>query len=149
MATALTRWTPSDLWTKRMNRVFDDAFSSFLAPLVPSEQIAERAWMPAVDIRETDESLLMTAELPGMKKEDVNITFENNVLTISGERKFEKDEKRENYHRIERAYGEFSRSFSVPTNIDPKKVEAKFHDGVLEITLTKTPEARPRKIEIT
>jgi HSP20 family protein len=149
MAKALTRWAPSDLWTNRMNRMFDDAFSSFLAPLVPSEQIAERAWMPAVDIRETDDSLMLTAELPGMKKDDVHITFENNVLTLSGERKFEKDEKRENYHRIERAYGEFSRSFSVPTNIDPTKVEAKFKDGVLEVKLAKSPEARPRKIEIT
>jgi HSP20 family protein len=149
MAKALTRWAPSDLWTNRMNRMFDDAFSSFLAPLVPSEQIAERAWMPAVDIRETDDSLVLTAELPGMKKDDVHITFENNVLTLSGERKFEKDEKRENYHRIERAYGEFSRSFSVPTNIDPTKVEAKFKDGVLEVKLAKSPEARPRKIEIT
>lgn len=148
MATALTRWAPSDIWTNRMNRLFDDAFSNFLAPLVPSEQLGERAWMPAVDIRETDDSLIMTAELPGMKKENVHITLENNVLTISGERRFEKDEKKENYHRIERAYGEFTRSFSVPSNIDASKVEAKFHDGLLEVKLTKSPEARPRKIEI-
>lgn len=148
MATALTRWAPSDIWTNRMNRLFDDTFNNFLSPLVPSEQLADRAWMPAVDIRETEDSLVMTAELPGMKKDDVHITLENNVLTISGERKFEKDEKRENYHRIERAYGEFTRSFSVPNNIDSSKVEAKFNDGLLHIKLSKSPEARPRKIEI-
>lgn len=148
MATALTRWAPSDIWGSRMNRLFDDAFTNFLAPLIPSEQLAERAWMPAVDIRETDDSLIMTAELPGMKKENVHITLENNVLTISGERKFEKDENKENYHRIERAYGEFTRSFSVPSNIDASKVQAKFHDGLLEVKLNKSPEARPRKIEI-
>lgn len=148
MATALTRWAPSDIWTNRMNRLFDDTFNNFLSPLVPSEHLAERAWMPAVDIRETEDSLIMTAELPGMTKENVHITLENNVLTISGERKFEKDEKRENYHRIERAYGEFSRSFSVPNNIDPGKVQAKFSDGLLEVKLSKSPEARPRKIEI-
>ena len=88
------------------------------------------------------------AEIPGLTKENVSITMENNVLTISGERKFEKDVEKENFHRIERTYGSFSRSFSLPANVATQKADASFKDGVLTVTLPKTDEAKPRQIAI-
>jgi HSP20 family protein len=104
--------------------------------------------MPAVDISESADALALSVELPGMKKEDVQITLENNVLTIAGERKFEKDVKEENYHPIERAYGSFARSFTVPGNLRHDQIQASFDSGVLTITLPKADEAKPRKISI-
>ena len=93
-------------------------------------------------------ALTLSAELPGISREDVQISIENSVLTISGERKFEKDTKEENYHRIERSYGAFSRSFTLPSNVKTDQVAASFKDGVLTIALPKADEAKPRKIEI-
>lgn len=145
---SLTRWRPADLWSTRIQRLFDQAFNDFVSPLTPSEEVADRAWMPAVDINETDEALTLTAELPGMSKQDVDITLENNVLTFGGERRFEKDDKRDNYHRIERAYGRFSRSFSLPSNVDGSRIEAHFDNGLLRVVLPKSEAARARKIEI-
>src|SRR4026208_1533331 len=101
MTTSLIRLNP------RFDRLFDRAFSDFLAP-VNEDAVSTRRWMPAVDIKETAEALTFSAELPGLSKEDVQITLENNVLTIAGERKFEKDVKEENYHRLERSYGSFA-----------------------------------------
>ena len=106
------------------------------------------SWRPAVDVQESDEALTLTAELPGLKKEDVNITLESRVLTLSGERRFENEDQRNNYHRIERAYGRFSRSFTLPSNVDGSGIKAQFDNGVLRITLPKAEEARPRKIDI-
>lgn len=105
-------------------------------------------WMPAVDIRETDDALLVYAELPGIDKKDIHVDVHDGVLTISGERKYEKDVKEENVHRTERAYGRFSRSFSLPRTVDADKVDAKLKDGVLEIRLPKTESAKPKAIEI-
>jgi HSP20 family protein len=148
----MMRWTPAgDVLRDRFDRLFSNAFGDFLSPLGPagaSEEVSTRRWMPAVDIRETGDALTLFAELPGLSREDVHITLENNVLTISGERKFEKDAKGDDYHRIERAYGAFARSFTLPQNVKADKVEASFMDGVLAVTLPKAEEAKPRKVEI-
>lgn len=148
MTTTLTRWTPSDLLRERFDSLFNHAFNDFLSPLTGTEDVANRRWLPAVDIRESEDALILSAELPGLSKEDVHIAVENNVLTLSGERRFEDEQKDESYHRIERSYGAFSRSFTLPANVKTDKVEASFKDGVLSVTLPKTEEAKPRKIEI-
>jgi HSP20 family protein len=148
MQTALTRWTPAtDLVRHSFNRMLDQTFTDFFAGR-QSEDVATRGWLPPVDIRETDEALSLLVELPGLKREDVEITLENGVITIRGERKFEKDVKEENYHRIERSYGAFSRSFTLARNVQSDKVKATFTDGVLHVDLPKSEEARPRRIDI-
>lgn len=149
MKTALTHWTPGrDLVRDRFSRVFEDAFNDMLRPFGQGEDVSDRRWLPAVDIRETDEALTLNVDLPGIDKDDVHLTLENNVLTISGERKFENEEKNDNYHRIERAYGAFSRSFSLPRNVKSAKVKASFDRGVLSIEIPKEEEAKPRRITI-
>jgi HSP20 family protein len=101
-----------------------------------------------VDIYETDKSIVLKVELPGLSKEDINKEIKDDNLILRGERKFEKDIREENYHRIERSYGKFSRSFSLPSTIDRNKVDATFKDGVLEITIPKAEETKPKQIEI-
>jgi HSP20 family protein len=127
--------------------VFNQAFNQFLRGDVDSQE-STRTWAPAVDILETTESYVVKAELPGVPKEDVHITVENNVLTLKGERRFEKDETKENYHRVERTYGAFARSFTLPTRVDHDSVQAKFDNGVLTITVPKAAEAKPKQVEI-
>lgn len=105
-------------------------------------------WRPVVDIFETKDNLVLLAELPGMDKKDISINIENNTLTLSGERTFDQEVKKENYHRIERAYGSFSRSFSLPATISKDKVEARYENGVLEVYLPKSEESKPREIEV-
>ena len=148
MSTTLTRWTPTaDPFRDRVNRMFDD----FLRDLVParsSEEMSGNRWLPAVDIKETPEALSLTVELPGLKKEEVSITLENQVLTVHGERKFEGETKEATYHRIERAYGAFMRSFTLPANIKADRVDAAFDNGLLTVTLPKVEEAKPRRIAI-
>lgn len=147
--TTLMRWTPeSEFLRNRVGRLFDQTFNEFLSPLTSTEEMRGRGWFPAVDIRETDDSLTVFCEIPGLKKEDVSITLENNVLTISGERKFEKETKEQSYHRMERSYGKFSRSFSLPSNLETSKVDASVQDGVLRISLPKVEAAKPRRIAI-
>jgi HSP20 family protein len=151
MQTALTRWTTPDLFRDRLDRIFNQMLTQSFNPdvlLEPQGDVTARRWMPAVDIRETADSLLLVAELPGMTREDVQITLENNVLSIAGERKFEKDVKGESYHRLERTFGTFARSFSLPANVKTDKVEAVFKDGILTVTLPKVEEAKPRRVEI-
>jgi HSP20 family protein len=144
----MLRWMPTgDPLRDRLDRLFGQTFGDFLSPQA-TEEVSNRRWMPAVDIRESEDALSLLCELPGLKREDVTITLENNVLTISGERKFERDEKQDDFHRIERAYGSFTRSFTLPSNVKYDKVEATFQDGVLHITLPKLEESKPRKIEI-
>ena len=106
------------------------------------------AWVPAVDVQETDKAFVFVAELPGLGKEDIEITLEDNLLTVSGEREFDEKEEGETYHRVERAYGKFSRSFSLPSQVDNTKVEASFEEGLLKIEVPKSEQAQPRKIEI-
>jgi HSP20 family protein len=146
MQTSIARWTPAtDLFRHGFNRMLDQTFKDFFAS---GEDVATRGWVPAVDIRETGDTLSLLVELPGLKREDVEITLENHVLTIRGERKFEKDVKEEDYHRIERAYGAFMRSFTLPRNVEIDRVKAGFEDGVLRIDLPKAEAAKPRRIDI-
>jgi HSP20 family protein len=105
-------------------------------------------WAPVVDITEDDGAYLLKAELPGVRKEDVHVTVENGVLTIAGERRQEQEEKTRKFHRVERSYGSFTRSFDLPENIDAEKIEARFRDGLLAVAIAKSPGARPRQIEV-
>jgi len=148
MQRGIMRWSPAnDLLRERVNRLFEQAFGDVYSG-AESEEVSSRSWTPAVDIAETDEALTLYAELPGLAKDDVEITLEDNVLTVKGERKFEREETKENYHRIERAYGTFHRSFHLPSNVRSDQVEASFKDGVLRVEIPKQEEAKPRKIAI-
>ncbi|MCH7472823.1 Hsp20/alpha crystallin family protein [bacterium] len=110
--------------------------------------IADGVWSPAVDVAESDDSFVVMAELPGMKKEDISIELENNVLSLKGERRFETKEEGENYHSIERSYGSFCRSFKLPKNVEGDAISAEYKDGVLKVTLPKKEEVKPKKVEI-
>lgn len=112
------------------------------------ETMTVAEWSPLVDITEDDKEYLIKAELPEVKKEDVKVTVENGVLTITGERKFEKEEKGRKYHRVERAYGTFVRSFTLPDDADANKVTAEFKDGVLKVSVIKSESAKPKQIEV-
>ena len=112
------------------------------------ESLTVSEWTPLVDITEDDKEYLIKAELPEVKKEDVKVTVENGLLTISGERKIEKEEKGKRYHRVERAYGSFVRSFSLPDDADGNRVSADFKDGVLRVHLAKSEHAKPKQIEV-
>lgn len=144
-ARELATW-PSDLFgiQREMNRMFDNAFHFDTR----DEDSAFNAWTPAVDIAEHDDQFVVKAELPGVSKEDVKITLENNILTIYGEKKQEKETKKENYHRVERSYGSFQRSFTLPTTVKSDKIDAVYKDGVLQIALPKAEEAKPKQIEV-
>ncbi|HWP41686.1 MAG TPA: Hsp20/alpha crystallin family protein [Blastocatellia bacterium] len=120
---------------QRINRLFEETFGPMAFPGQESLSIA--AWSPRCDIFESDNEIVIKAELPGVKKEDVKVNIENNMLTIQGERKFEEETKQENYHRIERSYGQFMRSFMLPAYVDAGKVSAEFKDGLLRVTLPK------------
>ena len=152
MNTAMTRrssQTPSTGPQDLFDLFTDRFFNRFLEPastLANGETL--RSWMPRTDIRETDEAFELYADLPGMTKQDIDLTFEDNVLTLAGERKFEDAGTDKGYRRIERSYGKFTRSFQVPKNIDATKILASFTDGVLTVTLPKAAEAQPRKVEI-
>jgi HSP20 family protein len=126
-----------------MNRLF---VSNFSRP--EREGFASGAWNPSVDIFENKDQIVIEAELPGMKPDEVNISIENNVLTIHGERKFEKKDENDNFHRVERSYGSFTRSFTLPPTVSSENADAEFDNGVLRLTLAKREEAKPRRIEI-
>jgi HSP20 family protein len=113
-----------------------------------TEEWPMKAWVPPCDIFETDKELVMKFELPEVKKDDVEVKLEQNVLTLRGERKFEEQTDRENYHRVERHYGEFMRSFNVPLYVNAARINAEFKDGVLTITMPKNEEARPKQINV-
>jgi HSP20 family protein len=112
------------------------------------EAITTTEWVPRVDISETDDAYIIKAEIPGVNKEDVKVTAENGVLTISGERKEEKAENNKKIHRVERLYGTFFRTFVLPDNVDESKINAEFKDGVLTLTVPKTEKAKPKSIEV-
>jgi HSP20 family protein len=128
-----------------MNRLFNTVFD---APAPAGNAGAMRRWVPAMDLVETDDSFVLRADLPGMTQEDVKIELEENVLTVSGERKSQHEIKQEGYHRVERAFGSFSRSLTLPKGVDADAVTAKFDNGVLEISVPKPEERKPRRIEI-
>src|SRR5512147_1565839 len=152
----LLRWDP--ITRTRWNPLKDrDELESRLATMFATreatgnggkEALTVAQWSPLVDITEDEKQYVIKAELPEMKKEDVRLTVENDVLTISGERKFEKEEKGRKYHRVERAYGSFVRNFSLPDDASPAKVTAEFKDGVLTVHLAKTEQAKPQHIEV-
>jgi len=112
------------------------------------EDLVSGTWVPPVDVAETQEKIVVRAEVPGMKQEDIQIEFENGLLTLRGERKLDKQEPNVNYHRVERVYGAFSRSFTLPRSVDAEKITASYHDGILEIDVPKKEEAKPKQIRI-
>ena len=126
-----------------MNRLFMSNFSRG-----GESDLMRGAWSPQVDIFENKDQIVLEAELPGMKPEDVEISIENNVLTLRGERRFEKKEDSDNFHRVERSYGTFTRSFTLPPTVSSDRAEAEFENGILRLTLAKREEAKPRRIEI-
>ena len=145
----IVRWDPfKEVATlqDRMNRVFGEAWGRTHRP---DEDYISGSWMPAVDVRESKDALEISTELPGIEPKEVEVCVENGVLTLKGSRQFEKATEGETYHRVERAYGSFERSFSLPTNVDPERVQAVYRHGVLHLTLPKREEAKPRSISIT
>jgi HSP20 family protein len=142
----IVRWEPfrelSSLQTE-MNRLFNAAFD---AP--PAGNGGARRWTPAMDLVETDEHFVLRADLPGLTESDVNIELEDNVLTVSGERKAEHESKGEGFYRVERSFGSFARSLTLPKGIDGEAVTASFENGVLEVRVPKPEQRKPRKIAI-
>jgi HSP20 family protein len=134
---------PFFLLQNRLNRLFDFPLAPFAEETLPLTK-----WVPACDIYETAKEIVVKAELPGLKREDINVSIENNLLTIHGERKFDEEVKRDNFHRVERSYGEFFRSFTLPAFIDPNKILAEFKDGLLLVFLPKREEAKAKQIEV-
>jgi len=145
---AMTRFDPfRDLAVlqDRMNLLFNDNFG----PRGRDEALLNRGtWTPSVDIYEVDGALVLKAELPDMRREDIDVTVENNTLTIRGERKLDNEIKQENFHRIERGYGSFVRQFSLPNTVDAAKIAADYKDGVLSVKLPVREEAKPRTIKV-
>ena len=144
---AIIRWDPyRDLVTLRekMNRLFEDTVSG----QPEGRELAGSSWTPAVDIYETEHEIVLSAEIPGIDENDIEIKLEDNTLTLKGERKFEKETQEENFHRIERAYGSFFRSFSLPQYIDQEKIKAEHEHGVLKVVLPKKSESKSRKVTI-
>ena len=144
---AIVRWEPfRDLVTAQrdFDRLFRGAFSSQLG----ETELSTRSWAPPVDIYETEDAIVLRAELPGVDPKEVEVRVEDNTLYLKGERKFEKEVKEQNYHRVERSYGSFARSFSLPNSIDADKVKAEFKEGLLTLTMPKREEAKPKTIKI-
>jgi HSP20 family protein len=144
---AIIKWDPyRDIVTlrDRMNRLFEE----MSGPKSEDQDIMAGAWAPSVDIYENENEVVLAAEIPGVDEKDVEIKIEDNNLTLRGERKFEKETKEENYHRIERSYGSFFRSFSLPSYIDQDRIEAEHENGVLKIRMPKRAELKPRKVKI-
>jgi HSP20 family protein len=143
--TYITRFEPfRDLLNLQgqMNRLFQDFGRG------SDELLTSGTFVPLVDIYEDEHSVSLRLEVPGMQEKDIEVSLENNTLTVRGERKFEKEEKEENFHRIERRYGSFSRSFTLPNTVDTDKVEANYENGVLKIKLAKRAEAKPKQIKV-
>ena len=142
---AITRWDPFRevvSLQNRMNSLFRDLNEGGEGPL------ATASFVPAVDVYEDDKKVMLKLEVPGMQEKDLDVSVENNTLTVKGERKFEKEEKEENFHRIERRYGSFFRAFTLPSTVDTEHVAASYEAGVLKLELSKKPEAQPKQIKI-
>ena len=133
---------------ERMNRLFDDSFRGLGRPASEEDWALGGAWAPSVDIYEQEGSIVLKAEIPGVDPKDVDIRVENNVLTLSGQRKLDNEVKREHYHRVERAYGRFSRSFTLPNVVDTASIKAEFKEGLLRVVMPKREEAKPKQISI-
>ena len=145
---ALVRWEPARELTslqQEMNRLFASFFDT---PTAGNGGTYARRWIPAMDLVETEEEYVLTADLPGLSQEDINLEFEDNVLTLSGERKAEHSERKEGYYRLERASGSFSRSLTLPEGVDAEAVKATFEKGVLEVRIPKPEQRKPKKVAI-
>jgi HSP20 family protein len=141
---AITRWDPfREVQTlqNRMNALFRDFSES-------DNALTTASFVPPVDIYEDDKKVLLKLEVPGIEEKDLDVSVENNTLTVKGERKFEKEEKEENFHRIERRYGSFFRAFTLPPTVDTEHVKADYHNGILKLELNKRPEAQPKQIKV-
>ncbi|HVW77479.1 MAG TPA: Hsp20/alpha crystallin family protein [Alloacidobacterium sp.] len=144
---AITRWDPFRDVVALQNRM-NSLFQDFTRGQGESDALTTAAFVPPVDIYEDEHKVVLKLEVPGMKQEDLDVRVENNTLTIRGERKFEKEEKEENFHRIERRYGSFYRAFTLPNTVNTENVEAGYDAGVLKIELQKRAEAKPRQIKV-
>lgn len=145
---ALVRWDPfRNVATlqDRINRLFEDAFPRSRDI---DDDVSMCAWRPAVDIYETENGLVLKAELPGVKKEDVSVEIKDNILSLKGERVEDKRVDEENYYRRERCFGTFQRSFNLEQSIQPEKIKAKFKDGVLEVEIPRPEEEKPKKVSV-
>jgi HSP20 family protein len=144
--TVLTRWEPFREFTTlqdRMNRLFRDSFGDSR-----EEALTTTTFAPAVDVYEDEHNVSLKFEVPGIDEKDIDVRIENNTLTVHGERKFEKEEKEENFRRVERQYGSFTRSFTLPNTVDTESVSANYDKGVLKIKLAKKAEAKPKQIKV-
>ena len=145
--TVLTRWDPlRDVATmqNRLNRFVRELYS----PEGPEEALTTTGFAPPVDVYEDEHNITLKIEVPGIDEKDIDVRIENNTLTVHGERKFEKEEKDKKYHRIERSYGNFLRSFTLPDGADGSKASAEFQDGVLKVHLPKSEKAKPKAVEV-
>ena len=143
---SLIRWNPvrdMSLLQQQMNRLFDDTLHGW-----PTETNGTNTWFPATDVYETENDVVLRSDLPGIDPKQIDIRVENNVLTIRGERSVDSEVQQENYHRVERLYGTFSRSFTLTSTVDADKIKANYKDGVLTITLPKAEAAKPKRIQI-
>ena len=144
---AIVGWEPfRDLMTTQ--REFDRLFKEAFSPIFGEGELSTRTWAPPVDIYENENDIVLKAELPGVEPRDVEVRVEDSTLYLKGERKFEKETKEENYHRVERSYGSFARSFSLPHSISADQGKAEYKDGLLTLTLPKREEAKPKTIKI-
>ena len=148
--TLLSRWEPLREFSamqdrmNRMNRLFHESYS----PEGPEEALTTTSFAPPVDIYEDEHNITLKLEVPGIDEKDIDVRVEGNTLTVHGERKIEKEEKEENFRRVERQYGSFTRSFTLPSSVDPAQVSANYDKGVLKINLAKKAEAKPKQIKV-
>ena len=145
--TAYARFTPQNQDLKTLQGQLSRFFEPFARYATGDEDLVSGAWVPPVDVAETQEKIIVRAEVPGMRQQDIQLEFENGLLTIRGERTIEKTEGT-TWHRVERVYGNFSRSFTLPRTVDPEKIAASYREGVLEIEVPKREEAKPKQIRI-
>ena len=148
---ALVRWDPArelSSLQSEMNRLFSSFFDPSVAATGGGNGPTMRRWHPAMDLVETEDHFVLRADLPGLSEKDVKIEVEDNVLTVSGERRSEHETKQEGFHRVERAFGAFSRSLTLPRGVNAEAVEASFDNGVLEVRIPKPEESKPRRISI-
>jgi HSP20 family protein len=142
----MIRWDPFrdlEALQENVNRLFQESMGR-----PRHEPVSERAWVPVVDVLSDDDKIVVRAEIPGMKREDIDIELNGDMLTIKGERKFQDEEHKENYVRVERAYGNFQRSFTLGVPVKATEIKAAYKDGVLEITIPKAEEVKPKKVEV-
>ena len=143
--TVLTRWDPFREFTTlqdRMNRLFRDNYGE------GQEALSTSTFAPPVDVYEDEHNVTLKIEVPGIDEKDIDVQIENNLLTVHGERKFENEEKEENFRRVERQYGSFTRSFTLPNTVNPEQVQARYDKGILKIQLAKKAEAKPKQIKV-